>query len=671
MIRVLNKIKYITKVIIVSFFLIILMQNEVNGVETIIRVAIEPKLPPYQFEENGKYLGLHIDILEKIAEEYNFIIEYIPMNNSDESHEALRLGKVDVILGDIYNNNTSNDGEEATDIISQSSIFMITLDKDIKNLKNKIEYGKLNAVLQDETISYSYIREMSAIRYTIVSNQIRAFELLKSNRADVLIGVKESILYQLRKSNIEDDYIIVRNYMVPIEYAMVVKKGNSELLNKLNRGIQEIRLNGDYEKFYEKWIYEVDYQLYGTIRRIVIIILIILLIITIVFIVIIRINKLLKSQVEQKTAELKKINIDLENQIIETRNSSELNNRIVENSPSGIIVFDREFNITLFNKSAWDLTKVSQMPKNIFDIKLFENILQDKLNKIFEDNYKFINREITFENKEREKISYRYNIYHLYDFDGSIRGAILTIEDVTKELRIKEQAHEKEKNIALNQIIAGLAHEIRNPLTSIRTFMELIPLKKGNQQFQDQLAEYVPKEVDRVNNLINNLLDYAKPCPNNKERILVDEIIQSCTVLIKPIIEHENINLNISVENNLMIKGDKNQIKQSLINILLNGLDAMQRKNEEKETKSPLNMGIKAWATEHYINIEIYDEGIGMTQDEIKKSVEPFFTTKSEGTGLGLALTKQFVEENEGILIIESELWEYTKITLKFRRNNG
>lgn len=664
----LNNIK---KIVTITFLIMLFSQTKANGVDTIIRVALQPDLPPYQFEENGKFVGVHIDLLENIAERYNFIIEYIPKNNDMESFEALDNNEVDIVLG-VINNNNLKYKEQATDSISQSSIFMITLNENVEMLRNQMDTGKLTAVLQNETIGYSYIREMSNLRYTVVSNQVRAFEILKSKKADLLVGVKGSILYQLEKDNLEEDYTIVSNYMVPIEYTMIAKPGDKELLYKLNIGLKELRLSGDYEKVHDKWINENRYVVRETIEKVTFIAVICFILVAIIIIINLRVSMLLKNQVDEKTKELLKTNKNLENQIIETRNNNELKNRIVENSPSGIIVFDRAFNITLFNQSACNLTGMTNAPKSIFDIELLKKLLKDKMDKLFLENIEFLNKEITLQeenNDSNEDVSYRYNIYHLYDFDGSIRGAILTVDDITKELKIKEQVYEKEKNKSLNQIIAGIAHEIRNPLTSIKTFVELIPIKRENKQFQDQLAEFVPKEVDRVNNLIKNLIDYAKPENNNKETVCINEIIKSCTVLIIPVLENKKIELNISEEDGLTLFADKNQLKQVLINILLNGFDSMKEKIKlNGYINGKLHMNIDTWKNEDSIFIQVIDEGMGMTKKQIKKSTEPFYTTKSSGTGLGLALSKQFVEENNGEMIIESEPLFFTKITLKFRR---
>lgn len=667
------RLNKITKIVIVTLFIVLFSQTKVNGVDTIIRVAVEPNLPPYQFEEDGKFVGVHIDLLNKIAEKYNFIIEYVPVGNSRESFDVLSNGKVDIVLGAINNSNLKFK-EQATDSISMSSIFMITLDGNVEILKNKMNAGCLSAVLQNETIRYSYIQEMSNLRYTVVSNQVRAFELLKLKKADVLLGVKNSILYQLEKANLEEDYTIVSNYMVPIEYTMITKPGDKELLYKLNNGLKELRISGDYEKIHDKWINENKYAVRETIKRATFVAVIVFIIVAIIIIINLRLNILLKNQVDEKTKELQETNKNLENQVIETRNNNELKNCIVENSPSGIFVFDRDYNITLFNQSACNIVGMTNFPQSIFDINLLKNILQDNEDKLFEENFKLLNKEITIINNDNDNdnISYRYNIYHLYDFDGNIRGAILTVDDITKELKVKEQAYEKEKNKALNQIIAGIAHEIRNPLTSIKTFVELIPIKRDNKQFQDQLAEFVPKEVDRVNNLIKNLIDYAKPENNNKEIVFISEIIKSCTVLIKPVLKNMKIELNISEEEGLTLLADKNQLKQILINILLNGFDSMKEKIKlNRHINEKLHMNIKTWKNKDIIFIQVIDEGVGMSGEQIKKSTEPFYTTKSSGTGLGLALSKQFVEENNGIMIIESESLAFTKITLKFGRENG
>lgn len=639
------------------------------AIETMLKVAFEPNLPPYQFEESGKYMGVHLDILNSIAAKNNFIIEYIPMKNDIECMKALADKEVDIVLGAINSKNLELKAQ-ATDSISQSSIIMIALDKIANDIKYRANRNSITAVLENETVSYSYIQKMGNLRYIVVSNQLRAFDILRSKEADVLVGVKNSILYQLEKSNMEDDYTIVNNYMVPIEYTMVTKSGDTELLKKLNNELQRLRISGEYEKIYEKWINEENYAVKEILNIVFIIAFILIFISSLIFLFNFRLNLLLKRQVNEKTRELQKINEDLKNQIIETRNNNELKNCIVEHNPSGIIAVDKNYSITLFNQSACSLTKLNDFPigKSAFDIPLTESILTDVVDKLFIEDLIVVNRELAIKNDDGDSVYYRYDIYQLYNSDNSIRGAIITIDDVTKEIKIKEQVFEREKNKALNQIIAGIAHEIRNPLTSIKTFVQLIPTKIDNLNFQSQLAEFVPKEVDRVNSLINNLIDYAKPETNNKHKVNVNEVVKSCTVLINPTLENKNIELKVSAEDVLTVNADKNQLKQVFINIILNGLDSMTEKIKDHNIRHKLYMYIKLWGDNNNAYVQIADDGLGMTEEEIKKSTEPFYTNKVNGTGLGLSISKQYIEENNGTIIIESEPLLYTRVTMKFGR---
>lgn len=656
----------VTKFLVIAVILNFILSIKVAAIDSIIRVAFEPNLPPYQYEEGGQFKGVHIDILNKIADKNSFIIQYVPMKSSNDCLEALSSGDVDLVLGAVKKPEFEG---QSTDSISQSSIIMIANNEYANLLKSKKNVGAIKTVFENETISYSYIQKMKNLRYIVVSNQQRAFEVLTSGEANVLIGIKNSILYQLEKANLEEKYTIVNNYMVPIEYCIITKKGDKDLLNLLNSELQRIRISGDYIKIYEKWINEEKYAIRKFLDTVAIITAILVTILLFIFAFNFRLNLLLKKQVDEKTKELQRVNKDLQNQINETRNYNELKNCIVEHSPSGIIAFDTDYKITLFNGSACNLTKLEDFPisRSVFDLPLINNILKDIHYKLFKEDLKIVNKEITLKTEENKSVSYRYDVYQLYNFDNSIRGAIITIDDITNELRIKEQEFEKEKNKALNQIIAGIAHEIRNPLTSIKTYIQLIPTKMDSQSFQNQLVEFVPREVDRVNNLIKSLIDYAKPVINNKQKVNVSEIVKSCTVLIKPTLENKNIELVVSIENDLTIFADKNRLNQALINIILNGLDSMTEKVRNGGIQNKLHMRIIAWREHDNIFIQVADEGVGMTDEEIKKSTEPFYTNKANGTGLGMPLSKQYIEDNNGTLIIESKVSAFTKVTMRFR----
>jgi len=662
-----------SKIFIVSvctLFFVLLFYSKSSAVNIMLKVAFQPSQPLYQFLENGKPTGLHIDILNNIAEKNDFIIEYIPMDTNTECMKALEEGKVDMVLGVILKNNYDNK-IQLVESISQSSVCMIASNEKAEMIKNNASSGYFTASFENGTIDYPLIQSMRNVWYVLAPNQLRVFNMLTTGEVDTVIGVRNSLLYQLKKANLEEKYTIVNNYLAPIEYSMAIRAEDVDFARKLNTSIRQLRLSGDYERIHNKWIDKDEYATKEMIQRIIKFVVIAVIAVLAIIIFNLRMNVLLKKQVNEKTKELQKINSDLQKQIIETRNNSEVKNCIVEDNPNGIIVFSLDYIITLFNPSASKLTGIYTCPidRNVFEIDLLSNILSDKKEQLFLEGSEFIYKEITVEDKWGETFTYRYDIYQLFDFNDKIRGAILSIKDITIERKNIQQVMEREKNRALNQMIAGIAHEIRNPLMAIKTFVELIPIKKDSPVFQDQMAKYVPKELDRISALVRSLIDYAKPESSNKEKVIVHDVINSCAVLIGTCIAQNDTELKIEIEDGLIIKADQNQLKQVLINIMLNGFESMNEKIRcSEEIKQKLCMSVKAWGDEHNVFMQIIDGGIGMNEDEIKKSTEPFFTTKAKGTGLGLSISKQYVEENGGSMTIESEKYVFTKITLKFAR---
>lgn len=661
-------IKFVLPVIIL--FYVLLFYSNASGVNTMLKVAFQPNLPPYQFLENGQPVGVHVDILNSIAEKNDFIIEYIPMSTTTEAMEALEKGEVDIVLGVILKNDQEHK-VKFVESISQSSLCMIVPSEKAERIKNNINSEYITATFQSGTIGYFFIQNMRYLRCIVVSNQMRAFDMLAKGEVDVMIGEKNSLLYQIKKANLEESYTIINSFVVPIEYSMAIRAANENLRRKLNTSIYQMRINGDYERIYGKWIDEDEYAKREMIKRIIRFVTIAVIAALSIIVLNLRLNILLKKQVNAKTQELQELNSDLQRQIIETRDNSEVKNRITEDNPNAIVVFNLDYIITLFNPSASKLTNIYTSPigRNVFEIDLLGNILFDKKDQLFLEGSRLIYNDISIENMNGEVSIYRYVIYQLFDFQDRIRGAILSIEDITVERKNREQITEREKNKALNQMIAGIAHEIRNPLMAIKTFVELIPIKKENQQFQDQMAKYVPRELDRINSLIKSLIDYAKPESNNKEKLMIKDVINSCAVLISTCISKNSTSLDIEIEDGLIIMADQNQLKQILINIMLNGFQAMNEKTKfSHEIKQKLRMSVKAWKSENFVFIQVNDEGIGMDEDQIRKSIEPFYTTSTKGTGLGLPISKQYVEENGGTMTIESQKNRFTKVTLKFER---
>ena len=164
-------------------------------------------------------------------------------------------------------------------------------------------------------------------------------------------------------------------------------------------------------------------------------------------------------------------------------------------------------------------------------------------------------------------------------------------------------------------------------------------------------------------------MQYARPPKGKQELVSLSEVLMECVTLVQPLIlVQEDIKVETVLEKNLFICADRDQIKQVFINLFMNGLNAVERKAQKEEKISSPAMKIMASARGEFIIVQVLDHGDGMTPEEVKKCTEPFFTTRSQGNGLGLAMSKRFIQENEGMMWIESEKGVQTCITVRFRR---
>ncbi|MCI6152517.1 MAG: transporter substrate-binding domain-containing protein [Fusobacterium perfoetens] len=648
----------------------VLIEKEDNQEKEKYIVAVEGKQPPLQFIEDGEIKGFNIDLLNLIGEKCNIDFKFIQMDKN-KSLEKLKKREVDLILGIRFEKELENRYRH-TESIGDYTVCIVAPKNKIKKLKEGFGNSNFLVGVEKDSSEYNYLKTMKKINFNIVFDQKSLYELLKLNRADFIIGVKEIAEYMLLTDEFKSKYEIVNSYTAPVSYYIGVSYINEKLLKVLNEEIKNLKINGEYEKLFLKWNKEAELEREKEMLKKLKTISIVVIFLVFILLIISFLNFQLKKVVKEKTSELRKSNEELEKKIIEIRNNNELNSIICESSPRCITILDRYKRITFMNKNAINLF----CPNGDFKGKTFYNYpIMEKIlgNGIFEEtifkNKAHITREIKVSNKEKEEY-YRYTLYPLLDYQKNNIGVFLTMEEFTEEKRYKDKIMRKEKDAAITTIIAGIAHEIRNPMTAIKTYIELLPLKKDNEKFREQLVTIVPKEVERVNKLIENLIDYVRPKQNLINIINIYEIINSSIILLKPTLNKNKIKLELNVLDKLTTKGDAGQIKQVIINLLLNAIDAIKEKREKLKLEEELKIKISGYIAENYVIIEILDEGIGMTKEELVNIFEVFYTTKSKGTGLGLSLSKQLIEKNNGQLYVESKKEKYSKFTIVFEVMN-
>ncbi|WHX39787.1 ATP-binding protein [Mesobacillus sp. AQ2] len=231
--------------------------------------------------------------------------------------------------------------------------------------------------------------------------------------------------------------------------------------------------------------------------------------------------------------------------------------------------------------------------------------------------------------------------------------------DITEKRKTEETLLKTEKLAMIGQLAAGFAHEIRNPLTTIRGFVQLL----SANEIEPNYASTILDEIDRINLIVSEFMVFAKPHQIYFSDCNIKSIVTSVVKFIEPeaIMKNVKIKYHFPAED-VVIYGEKNQLQQVFLNIIKNSIEAMP-------TGGKIDIMIER--TDQNISITIKDNGIGMESDQVKKLGEPFFTTKQDGNGLGLMVSYKIIQNHKGSVDVKSKSNNGTtfKITFKTQMN--
>ncbi|MFC1717248.1 ATP-binding protein [Candidatus Poribacteria bacterium] len=204
-------------------------------------------------------------------------------------------------------------------------------------------------------------------------------------------------------------------------------------------------------------------------------------------------------------------------------------------------------------------------------------------------------------------------------------------------------------NEELKQMSAGLAHEVRNPLNGMRIFLELIKRQCASDAEAKEMIDRVDDEIQSLNRIVSEFLDFARPTPLEWEMVNLSETIGTVLALLDTEFDNSNIQVHISgLESLPTIRGDAEQLKRVFTNIMKNAIQAMSQ-------GGTLAISGEAVLSESIVIIEFIDTGTGIPQDTVERIFDPFFTTRDTGTGLGLAIVKRLLEAHSGAIECQSE----------------
>ncbi len=233
----------------------------------------------------------------------------------------------------------------------------------------------------------------------------------------------------------------------------------------------------------------------------------------------------------------------------------------------------------------------------------------------------------------------------------------IAFNQMTTELQqSRDKLIQAERLATAGKMSASFAHEIRNPLSSMRMLSQMLIQKPETSDEQQKSLQYILEEIERIDNIVKGLMDFASPTKLNLEQQSLAPVLQSVLSLMEANLTHHQIDLSSKLASDLPdLHFDSDKIKQAFMNVVLNAMDAMPQGG---------TLTISTFQQNEKVCIKVIDTGIGIPDADIEYLFEPFFTRKTKGTGLGLANVKRIVEEHGGSVEIESVPGEGTTVSL-------
>ncbi len=331
---------------------------------------------------------------------------------------------------------------------------------------------------------------------------------------------------------------------------------------------------------------------------------------------------------------------------------------LIEHMPNGIMTIDGKGKITSMNPAAEEILDVNLVGENIFKLPpthyevLFDNLKESMLSDATQ------NEMLNFEDRNAFSKKIIISTLKQMDINEVVIGMTVVIQNLEERQKFEESVIRAKRLSELGVLSAGVAHEIRNPLASIKGYAQLVLSELGEDTQAKEDLEIVLSEVERLDKIIDRFMTFASPNQPDRKKNDLDRLINEVLHLLT-----KSINSNqVKVESNLQIKEniymDYDQMKQVIINVLINAIQAMP-------SGGLLKIDTSISRLYEVCEVNITDNGEGIPAEMLEKVFAPFFTTRQQGTGLGLSICSRIVESHQGSFEIQSKEGVGTQITIK------
>lgn len=331
---------------------------------------------------------------------------------------------------------------------------------------------------------------------------------------------------------------------------------------------------------------------------------------------------------------------------------------LVAYMPIGLLAIDRNRTIASFNHVAESVLRykaddvIGRDARAVLPEELWAQLGS------LENETGIVEKEIECPLEGGRRISLEVSTTVLRDEEDTFLGYILLFKDLTEVQNLRKEITRSQRLASVGSLAAGVAHEIRNPLSSIKGFATYFKERNSNVPEDQQIAEIMIQEVDRLNRVVDQLLELARPISVSRIPLAIGPLIEKTLKLTAVQAEAKGIQIKTDLEQETrMAPVDPDRMNQVLLNLYLNAIEAMER-------GGCLQVDVRPSDIKNGLEIKVRDNGAGIKQEDLTHIFDPYFTTKPSGTGLGLAIVHNTVEAHDGEIKVESIPGKGTDITI-------
>jgi len=330
----------------------------------------------------------------------------------------------------------------------------------------------------------------------------------------------------------------------------------------------------------------------------------------------------------------------------------------------GLVTVDSEGKLLSLSPEAKRLLRSSARKNNFQSLEALPVEIAAIIHEVRDTDATVANRIVVFKPAKKQPLTLSVTAMPVSGKHGASVVAMLT--DFSAAARLEQNLRRLDRLASIGTLSAGLAHEIKNALVAVKTFVELLLEKHQDAE----LSETVRREINRMDSIVTHMLKYASPPQPVFAQVRLHEVLEHSLRMMQPRIASKMILLNrdFHAPQDLLV-GDEHQLEQAFLNLLLNAVDAIGSEGAltvstdlvQDEDSWELHEGNKL---SQQLRIRISDTGAGIEPENLPEIFEPFFTTKPRGTGLGLAVTRRIIQEHHGIIRVESQPGKGTTFTI-------